>query len=320
MFVWMSGLIAFIVSWATIPYIRRLAFRWNFVDQPNQRKVHKSPLPLLGGVSMFAAFVLAATWVTVLHGSLPDVYFGILMGACLLFGIGLVDDYYKSRAKDFSPWPRLLMQIAAAALVALFGGTVRGFSSPFGTHGFVQFPHFVSVAVTIVWIVGVINVFNFLDGLDGLAAGIACISAVTLMFIALVKGDTNSAIWAAAVAGAALGFLRHNFYPARIIMGDAGSTLLGFLLAAIAVIGAFKSATVISIFVPILALGVPIFDAVRVVIRRAMAGKPVYKPDKTHGHHRLLNAGFSQVQAVTFMYLLSACCSLASMIIVLLQR
>jgi UDP-GlcNAc:undecaprenyl-phosphate GlcNAc-1-phosphate transferase len=103
-------------------------------------------------------------------------------------------------------------------------------------------------------------------------------------------------------------------------MGDAGSTLLGFLLAAIAVIGAFKSATVISIFVPILALGVPIFDAVRVVIRRAMAGKPVYKPDKTHGHHRLLNAGFSQVQAVTFMYLLSACCSLASMIIVLLQR
>lgn len=320
MLVWMSGLTAFVVCFATVPYIRRLAFRWKFLDQPNSRKIHKDPIPLLGGVSIFIAFLAATGAVALFQHQLSPPHIGVLLGALLLFGIGLVDDYYKTRGRDFSPFPRLVMQLVSAGLVAGFGGTVSKLSVPFGHHAFVAIPHWLSIVITIVWIVGVINVFNFLDGLDGLAAGIASIAAMTLMFVALIKGDLDSAVWAAAVSGAALGFLRHNFYPARIIMGDAGSTLLGFLLASIAAIGAFKSATLISICVPVLALGVPIFDGLIVVIKRALAGKPVYKPDKTHGHHRLLAAGFSQVQAVTVMYLISVCLSLASMIVVLLQR
>jgi UDP-GlcNAc:undecaprenyl-phosphate GlcNAc-1-phosphate transferase len=315
-----DGLMAFILSWALVPLARKLAIKLRFVDIPNARKVHSNPLPLLGGLAIFAAF-FATNWVMSHFGHpQPQVYTGLMLGALLLFAVGLVDDYYKTRNRDFPAAPRFLLQIVSAALVAQFGGTIHGFSMPFGTVHYVTFPHWLAVLTTIVWIVGVINVFNFLDGLDGLAAGIAAISGMTLIFIAIVKQDIDSALWAAALAGSALGFLRHNFYPARIIMGDAGSTLLGFLLASIAVIGAFKSATVISISVPILALGVPIFDGLIVVIRRAIAGKPVYKADKTHSHHRLLNAGLSQVQAVSFMYLISLCFSLASMIVVLLQK
>jgi UDP-GlcNAc:undecaprenyl-phosphate/decaprenyl-phosphate GlcNAc-1-phosphate transferase len=135
-----------------------------------------------------------------------------------------------------------------------------------------------------------------------------------------VKGQMAPAFWAISLCGACVGFLRHNFFPARIIMGDAGSTVIGFLLSSIAVVGAFKSATVISVFVPVFALGVPIFDGLRVVIQRALDGKPVYKPDKTHGHHRLLSMGFSQVMTVTTMYIISVCFSLVSMIVVLLQK
>jgi UDP-GlcNAc:undecaprenyl-phosphate GlcNAc-1-phosphate transferase len=315
-----AGIVAFAISWALVPGLRRLALRWKFVDLPNQRKVHVKPLPLLGGGAIMIGFVCTTLTMQVFHLTHLSVYFGLLLGAVLLFAIGLLDDFYKTRGRDFAAAPRFLTQIVAASIVAGFGGAIHGFTIPFGHPEFVHFPQFVSILVTIVWIVGVINVFNFLDGLDGLAAGIASISAMTLVFIALIKGDTDSALLAACLAGSSLGFLRHNFYPARIIMGDAGSTVLGFLLASISVVGAFKSATVISIFVPILALGVPILDGLRVVVKRAMQGKPVYKPDKSHGHHRLLRAGLSQVQTVTFMYLISVCFSLASMIVVLLQR
>lgn len=315
-----AGILAFAVTWTVVPGLRKLALRWQFVDIPNQRKIHQNPLPLLGGAGMFAGFLIATL---VFAGFLPDSrrsYIGLILGALLLFGIGLLDDYYKTRGKDFPAAPRFIVQIVAASLVAGFGGTVRGFTVPFEHNHYILFPSFLSIMVTIVWIVGVINVFNFLDGLDGLAAGIAAISGATLIFIALAKGEVASALWAACLTGSALGFLRHNFYPARIIMGDAGSTLLGFLLASISVIGAFKSATVVSIFVPVLALGVPIFDGIRVVGRRILHGQPPHKPDKTHGHHWLLQSGLSQVQTVTVMYLLSLCFSLASVIVVLLQK
>lgn len=317
---WFAGLLAFAVAWALIPSCRRLALKWGLVDMPNQRKIHREPLPLLGGAAILIAFLVATLLTMHSWHSAHKEYLGLVIGAVLLFAIGMVDDYFKSRGRDFPAMPRFIMQILSASIVAGFGGTVKGFTLPFGHAHFLAFPPYLSILMTIIWIVGVVNVFNFLDGLDGLAAGVAAISAVTLLFIALVKGDLPSAIWAVSLAGAALGFLRHNFYPARIIMGDAGSTVIGFLLASIAVIGAFKSATVISIFVPVLALGVPIFDAIRVVFQRALTGKPVYKADKSHVHHRLLDAGLSQVQTVAVMYLISVCFSLVSMIVVLLQR
>jgi UDP-GlcNAc:undecaprenyl-phosphate GlcNAc-1-phosphate transferase len=314
------GLAAFVVSWALVPLCRKVAIRYGFVDLPNHRKVHKAPLPLLGGIAIFAGFLVASGAAAFMTKSSLSLYTGIVFGAAILFGIGLVDDFYKSRGKDFPAFPRFVLQIVSASIVAMSGGTVHGLTVPFGTHHYLAFPPYLSILVTVLWIVGVINVFNFLDGLDGLAAGIASISALTLLFVAIVKGQMAPAFWAISLCGACVGFLRHNFYPARIIMGDSGSTVIGFLLSSIAVVGAFKSATVISVFVPVFALGVPIFDGLRVVIQRALDGKPVYKPDKTHGHHRLLSMGFSQVMTVTTMYIISVCFSLLSLIVVLLQK
>lgn len=317
--IWVIGVIAFVITVGLVPFVRKLAIRLRFVDMPNARKIHREPLPLLGGVAIFVGFLVAFIIGFNLYTGRSPAYGGMLIGATILFFIGIVDDFFKTRKKDFSAGIRFILQIVAALLVGWRGG-VTGFTSPFGHHVFIHIPHPVSLLITVLWIVGVINVFNFLDGVDGLAAGIASISAGTLFFMALIKGDTLSAATAIALTGAALGFLRHNFYPARIIMGDAGSTVLGYLLASIAAIGAFKSATLVSICVPVLALGVPIFDGLWVVLRRALQGKPVYKPDQSHGHHRLLKAGFSQVQTVTVMYIISACFSLASMIVVLLYR
>ncbi|SIS80027.1 MraY family glycosyltransferase [Alicyclobacillus vulcanalis] len=317
---WLSGLVAFALAYLLAPSMRKLALRYRFVDLPNERKIHRDPLPLLGGAAIFAGVIGAclagALWKNWLH----TPYIGVVIGATMLFVIGLLDDYHKTRGKDFSVGIRFVVQILAALMVPLFGGAIQGFTSPFDGHHFVAIPPYLSLFLTLLWIVGVTNVFNFLDGVDGLAAGIAAISATTLFFVALIKGDVSSAWFAIAVTGAAVGFLRHNFYPARIIMGDAGSTVLGYLLASIASIGAFKSATVVSIGVPILALGVPIFDAVRVVFLRARAGRPVYKPDQNHVHHWLLRLGLTQVQTVTVVYLISACFSLVSMLVLLLNR
>lgn len=317
---WLSGIVAFALAYVLAPHMRKVALRYRFVDLPNERKIHRDPLPLLGGAAIFAgvigAFLAGALW----KDWLDTPYIGVVIGATMLFVIGLLDDYYKTRGKDFSVSIRFVVQILAALMVPLFGGAIQGFTSPFDGHHFVAIPPYLSLFLTLLWIVGVTNVFNFLDGVDGLAAGIAAISATTLFFVALIKGDTASAWFAIAVTGAAVGFLRHNFYPARIIMGDAGSTVLGYLLASIASVGAFKSATVVSIGVPILALGVPIFDAVRVVFLRARAGRPVYKPDQNHVHHWLLRLGLTQVQTVTVVYLISACFSLVSMLVLLLNR
>jgi len=316
------GLTAFVLSFVAVPLLRKFALRYQFVDQPGQRKIHKEPLPLLGGAAIFGGFALASVLglVTGAMNAVRFPYYGLLLGASLLFLIGLVDDYFKTRGQDFSAAVRFGVQIVAAGLVAFSGGTVHGLGLPFGNHHYVAFPHYLAILVTIVWIVGVVNVFNFLDGVDGLAAGIGAISALTLFLIAVLKHDAFSAVMSISLVGACLGFLRHNFYPARIIMGDAGSTVIGFLLASISVIGALKSATVVSVLVPVLALGVPIFDGLRVVFVRALRGQPVYQADKTHGHHRLLSAGFSQVQTVTLMYIVSACFSLVSMIVVLLDH
>lgn len=317
---WITGIIAFLAAWALVPFLRKMAFKYQFVDRPNHRKIHKDPLPLLGGAAIFVGFLVATLCVQSWWSDQSDTYIGLVLGSVLLFAIGLVDDYYKTRGKDFPAAPRFLCHIAAGYLLVAFGGTVNGFTMPFPDPHYIEFSPLVSTVVTIIWVALVINVFNFLDGMDGLAGGISAISAMTLGFVALMKGETSSALWAIALAGSSLGFLKHNFFPARIIMGDAGSTLIGYLLAAISVIGAFKSVTVISIFVPVLALGVPIFDAMLVITRRILKGNPPHKPDRTHGHHRLLDAGFTQVQAVAILYMVSVCFSLTSLIVLLVNR
>ncbi|MCL6593679.1 MAG: undecaprenyl/decaprenyl-phosphate alpha-N-acetylglucosaminyl 1-phosphate transferase, partial [Alicyclobacillus sp.] len=216
-------------------------------------------------------------------------------------------------------WPKFVMQILAAVVLVSFGVSIGGVTLPI-QGDFFAFPAWLSWLTTVLWVVAITNMINFLDGVDGLAAGLSAISAMSLFFIALLKGQAAMAVFAVVLMGAALGFLRHNFHPARIFMGDAGATFLGFVLAAIAVEGAFKSATLVSLVVPVLALGVPILDTLWVVIRRFRENRPIYVADKGHTFHLLMKSGLSQVQTVAFLYLLGVCFSLASIVVLLVAH
>lgn len=282
---------------------------------PNQRKLHKEPIPLLGGLSMYFGFLVTAA----IFGKTSHPFWGIAIGGLIIFVIGVIDDFYKARGRDFKAWPKFVMQIVAAIVLLMFGINIGGVNLPFG-HGFYSFPLWLSSLATILWVVAITNMMNFLDGVDGLASGISAISATTLCFIALLKGQSTMAVFAVALIGVSLGFLRHNFYPARIFMGDAGATFLGFVLAAIAVDGAFKSATVVSLAVPVLALGVPILDTVWVVVRRFRENRPIYVADKGHTFHMLMKSGLTQIQTVVFLYLLGICFSLASIVVLLAAK
>ncbi|MCL6600037.1 MAG: undecaprenyl/decaprenyl-phosphate alpha-N-acetylglucosaminyl 1-phosphate transferase [Alicyclobacillus macrosporangiidus] len=311
----LSFLTAFVIVYALVPYVRRIALRTGFVDRPNQRKIHKEPVPLLGGLALYVGVVVTSA----LFGHAGNTFWGIAVGGFLIFAIGVVDDYYKTRGRDFKALPKFLTQILAAVVLLCFGVSIGGVSVPWGGT-YYTFPEWLSWVATILWVVAITNMINFLDGVDGLAAGLSAISAMSLFFIALLKGQAAMAVFAVVLMGAALGFLRHNFHPARIFMGDAGATFLGYVLAAIAVGGAFKSATLVSLVVPVLALGVPILDTVWVVIRRVRENRPIYVADKGHTFHLLMKSGLSQVQTVAFLYLLGVCFSLASIVVLLMSH
>ncbi|OFW82056.1 MAG: undecaprenyl-phosphate alpha-N-acetylglucosaminyl 1-phosphate transferase [Alicyclobacillus sp. RIFOXYA1_FULL_53_8] len=310
-----SFAVAFALVYVSIPYIRRLALRWRFVDQPNPRKIHTEPIPLLGGLGIYFSFVITSA----IFGVARHTFWGIAIGGLLIFAVGVVDDFYKTRGKDFKAWPKFIMQILAALILVLFGIQIGGVNLPFH-HGFYSFPIWLSWLTTILWVVAITNMLNFLDGVDGLASGLAAISAMSLFFIALLKGQSAMALFAVVLMGAALGFLRFNFHPARIFMGDAGATFLGFVLAAIAVDGAFKSATLVSLIVPVLALGVPILDTVWVIIRRFRDNRPIYVADKGHTFHMLMKSGLTQIQTVAVLYLLGIFFSLASIVVLLVTH
>jgi len=302
--------VAFAIVYFSVPFIRRLAMKTGFVDKPNGRKIHTQPIPLLGGLAIYCGFLITAG----VLGRAGSTFWGIAMGGLVIFAIGVLDDFYKTRGKDFRAWPKFVMQLVAALILVLYQIRIVGVSNPFN-HTYYTFPLWLSVLGTVLWVVAITNMMNFLDGVDGLAAGIAAISAVTLFFIALLKGQTVMAVFAIALVGSSIGFLRHNFHPARIFMGDAGATFLGFVLAAIAIDGAFKSATVVSVLVPVLALGVPILDTVWVMFRRLRENRPLHIADKGHTFHILMRSGLTQIQTVTVLYLLGICFSLASIVV-----
>ena len=306
---------AFIFVYVSIPYIRKLAVRLGFVDRPNQRKIHKEPIPLLGGLPLYVGFLITAGG----FGRAGKTFWGLAVGGLLILLSGILDDYYKTRGRDFKAWPKFVMQIVAALVLVAFGVDINGVNLPI-SHSYFAFPTWLSVLTTVVWVVGITNMMNFLDGVDGLAAGISAISAMTLFFVALLKGQDSMAVFAVVLMGSALGFLRHNFHPARIFMGDAGATFLGYVLAAVAVEGAFKSATLVSLVVPVLALGVPILDTVWVVVRRFRENRPIYVADKGHTFHMLMKSGLTQIQTVVFLYLLGICFSLTSIVIQLVAH
>lgn len=298
---------ALIVSFVAMPFVILLANKTGAMDAPNARKVHKKPVPRIGGLGIYAGFMAAIIFVTIKFGLNDEMIketVGLIVSGSLIVALGLVDDYKNLPAKV-----KLLGQIGAAAvLVLLFDVRIDFVTDPFGGYFYfdnLPVPH-LAIPLTMFWLVGLTNTVNLIDGLDGLAAGVAAIASFTILLVALEQGFILVAVLTAALAGAAVGFLKYNFHPAKIFMGDTGSMFLGFMLAGISVTGAVKSVATIALIVPIFALGLPILDTTFAIVRRLRGGVPIFKPDKGHLHHRLLSVGFTQRQAVLLMYVISA--------------
>jgi len=289
--------LALVASLLLTPMARRLAIRTGIVAKVVSRSVHTEPTPFLGGLAMYLAFALAV----VAGGQVADPKVqGILICGGLMMLLGVVDDKVALKAKV-----KFLGQIAIAALLVYYYNVkIEYILSPLGE----RWVYFGPLAgpLTILWIVSFVNVMNFIDGLDGLAAGISTIGALTLLLVSMQQAFSGAVLLSAALAGAAIGFLRYNFNPAKIFMGDAGSMFLGFTLAAISVHGVLKSTLAVSVVVPVLALAVPIFDTAFAIIRRLANGRSIGEADKDHLHHRLLRLGLSHRNTVLVMWAVSA--------------
>lgn len=287
-------IIAFIVAYLIMPVIIKLAFRIGAVDQPSARKVHSQPMPRLGGAGIFIAFVL----IVVATSSVDETLTGILLGGTAVFLVGVVDDIYR-----LSPWTKLAAQIAAALIAVNCGVRVDVMTNPFD--GVFELG-VLSIPLTLLWIIGITNAVNLIDGLDGLAAGVCAIAAITIGIVAWKGNQVVIAYVALVLTGAIIGFLPHNFHPARIFMGDSGSMFLGFILACLSVSGLAKGATLISLCIPVIILGIPVFDTLFAIIRRVNNQKPIFGADKDHLHHRLMEMGMSHQMSVIVIYFVSA--------------
>lgn len=301
--------IAAVVTILVTPLVRRISLRYGLVDRPGGRKVHSEPISRLGGVAIFAGVIASIAF-----QYLGERFFGwggslattgsanpwlILGGLVVMFVVGLVDDLV-----NLTPAAKLGGQIVAAAVVVAAGLRIEFVGDPFG--GGLILLGLLAVPVTIVYLVGFANVINLIDGLDGLAAGVTAIAAMSLLLLAAQGNRLDAAALAAAVIGACLGFLRYNFHPASIFMGDSGAMFLGFTLATISLLGVMKTTAAIALAVPLLIIGVPIFDTASAIIRRLRHKRPIQEADRGHIHHRLLGRGFDQRQTVIIIYIWSA--------------
>ncbi|HWP95240.1 MAG TPA: MraY family glycosyltransferase [Syntrophomonadaceae bacterium] len=283
-------IIAFAISFICVPQAIRLAYKVGAVDKPDERKVHSGSMPRLGGLAIFSAFIISLLCFA--HPSRPIL--GLALGSSVIFAVGALDDIYQ-----LSPWVKLIGQSLAAALAMFSGITVQFVTNPFdGPLGL----GYLSLPLTFLWIVGVTNAINLIDGLDGLAAGVSGIAACTMGVVALIMHQSGIALVAFILVAAIAGFVPYNFHPARTFMGDGGSNFLGFCLSCLAILGTAKSAAVISLFVPIVILGIPIFDTLFAIIRRIHNKAPILMPDKDHLHHRLMALGMSHRRSVVTIY------------------
>ncbi|MGE0201197.1 MAG: glycosyltransferase family 4 protein [Candidatus Melainabacteria bacterium] len=291
-------LLALIFALVLVPWVRRQAMAAGYFDAPDERKIHKYPIPRLGGLAIWSSFMLALWSLSLLSDKpLPmgSPMTGILAGGTIMFILGLLDDLM-----GLSPYFKLGIQVLAAVVAYFFGVAVMTLDLP-GSK--LLLLNFFALPVTLLWIVGLSNAMNFIDGMDGLAAGITTISALTLVVIAFFTMRPSEALMASILVGSTLGFLAYNYHPAKIFMGDSGSLFCGFMLATIAVTGVLKSKIVVMLL-PLFILSVPILDITFAVTRRLIQGKNPFLPDAEHIHHKLLKAGIPQGRAVRYFYTL----------------
>ncbi len=300
--------VAFGVSLASTPFVKVLAYKIGAIDVPKDaRRVHDHPIPRLGGLAIFYGFLISILCFATVDTQLK----GIIIGCLIIVAVGIVDD-----VKQLSAKVKFVLQIVTAVIVVLHGVTIKYISVPsFIVEGGILNLGFMSIPITIVWIVGVTNAVNLIDGLDGLAVGVSSIATFSLFFIAILTSEIQIAVMTAALAGACLGFLPYNFNPAKIFMGDTGSTFLGFMLSVICIQGLFKGYVIISFIVPFLILGLPIFDTGFAIVRRIWNKKPIMAPDRGHLHHRLMDMGFSQKQTVAILYVIASILAMSAVVV-----
>lgn len=300
--------VSFLIALILTPVVRTLAVKMGAVDIPkDNRRMHDHPIPRMGGLAIFFGFLFS----TLIFVPLTEQYRGMLLGAVVIVILGIFDDIKSLRASF-----KLVIQIIAA-LIAVFTGNLIEYianpnifsANPYWHFGWLAYP------ITIMWIVGMTNAVNLIDGLDGLACGVSSISSLTLLIIALLVGEPAISLLVAGLVGGCLGFLPYNMHPAKIFMGDTGSTFLGYVLAVISIQGLFKWYTMISFVVPFLLFGLPIFDTCFAFIRRIAHGQSPMHPDRGHVHHRLIDMGFSQKQAVAVLYVITAILGLSAVVL-----
>lgn len=301
------GVIAFIVSYILTPYMARVGKKQNMVDIPGHRKIHQEAVPNLGGIVIFFGFLLSLLFVTQIEGQLRV----LLIGGVIILLLGVVDDI-----ANLSPKHKFVIQMLPALIVIIYNSDlINNFIvnqlKSLDLLGYLLYP------ILIFWIVGVTNSINIIDGLDGLACGVSFIALVTFLILGLRQNLGVLSLISIALAGSMLAFLRFNFYPAKIFLGDSGSTFAGFMLASVGALWVLNSGNAFFIFIPIVILALPIFDTLFAIWRRYRGHHPIFQADKGHLHHRLLARGISHKNIVLILWGVSAICSLIALIIVL---
>lgn len=312
--------VALVVTLATTPLAKRIAIRLGAIDYPSARRINKEPIPRMGGIAMFlglaAALIvqycgtLAFGWPSafISHPSLNINYWGLAVSVLVVFSVGCVDD-----VRSLKPWQKMLGQLVAAVIAAASGLVIGNIVNPFGegeiSLGWLAYP------ITVVYLVAFANIINLIDGLDGLAAGISGIVSLSLFGMTLMSGRVDAAALAIATAGACLGFLRYNFHPAQIFMGDSGALMLGFVLGIVSLLGVTRIAALTSLIIPLVIAGVPIIDTFAAIVRRRRGGVPIDQADKGHIQHRLIQEGFNQRQAALVIYGWSALLSVGAFVL-----
>lgn len=302
-------LTATLVTALVTPLLIWLSPRIGAMDEPGEaRRIHKKAVPCLGGLGIYLG-ITVSFWQL-----LPwkEQIFGVAVGGTLALILGMADDRLA-----LSPPVKLAGQVVCALVVFHYSLQIRGMANflPLGPR-YLVFPFWLSVLVTVFWIVGIMNTVNLVDGMDGLAAGIVCIACLCVAYTSYVNHRLDTAVIILSVAGACLGFLLYNFYPAKVFMGDGGSMLLGFLLASVSLVGETptKSTTLFSAILPVIILALPIFDTLFAIVRRMAKGRPIMQADRGHLHHRIMAMGFGQRRTVLALYSISAIMGVAGIL------
>ncbi|HLQ82414.1 MAG TPA: MraY family glycosyltransferase [Pseudogracilibacillus sp.] len=285
----MSALATFILTF----FVRELAIKFKFMDVPDYRKIHKNPTPRIGGLAIYLGFLIGLLYLQPSNEHMP----AIIVGSLIIVITGALDDKYSIR-----PIVKLTGQTTGAGLLVLSGLVIDRVTLPI--IGMVDLGFF-GIILTLLWIVGITNAINLIDGLDGLATGVSTIALLSMFFMAIIQGQVVAAYLSIALVGSNLGFLYHNFHPAKIYMGDTGSNFLGYMIAVISILGLFKNIALFSFIIPVTILAVPIFDTLFAIVRRAANQQKIMAPDNKHIHYQLLHVGFTHRQSVLIMYAFS---------------